>query len=199
MKLLFRYTILIGYLICSRSVVAQKRSEGQTRFYKTVGWTITIPTGWTIIEPAESADKHTQGKKLIEESAHGKFYPLQITHLANFRKNEANKFRSNMEPFQPEQYPDLREQVQFTKKLLCRTYEVQGVRFDSTATEAVRISGKDFYHYSFVLYNADYEVALKQEIYCRKVKDHVLNVMIVYNDDAAYKEMLRAWQSSTFQ
>lgn len=200
MKLFFRCSaVFICCFIFCRPAVAQNNSGSLMKFYKTIGWTITIPVGWTIIDQAESADRHARGKSLIEESAKGKFYPVQITHLANFKKNEANKFRSNMEPFQSEQYPDFKDQVQFTKQLLCRTYEVNGVIFDSTATETVKVSGKDFVHYNFVLYNANREVVLKQEIYCRKVKDYVLNVMIVYNNDTDYKEMLQAFQTSVFQ
>ncbi|MNX94054.1 hypothetical protein D3C86_1262710 [compost metagenome] len=203
MKYLIRTAILcLGALGCNSTddpkvpAAAQKVTQCHS---KEIGWTITVPEGYTVSETEDLDRIQEKGKELMENSLGGEIDMSGVKHLANFAKNQFNQFQSNIEPFDTAVDGNWNAHDHMLKEFIYDTYTQQGIHIDSSVTETVTISGKQFQHYTFTVYGPDKQVILRQEIFGALLNGYSFGVNINYNDSTAYKEMLQAWKSSGFQ
>lgn len=193
--------LCLGLLACN-TAASDKRPEKQnvTKYQsKEIGWTITVPQGYEVSDNEELKRLENSGKQAMESSLGRELDISGLKDLANFRKDRFNQFQSSMEPFDTITDGNWYEHDQALKLVIYTTFRDQGIHVDSSATEAVTISGMPFRRYTFTIYSPDNEVILRQEIYNALIKGYTFGAFINFNDSTAYQEMLQAWQSSVFQ
>ncbi|WP_222166473.1 hypothetical protein [Edaphocola aurantiacus] len=194
--------LCFGLIACNTAGNPKAPAGAQevTKYHsKEIGWTITVPEGYTLSKTEELDRIQEKGKELMENSLGEEIDMSGVKHLANFTKNQFNQFQSNIEPFDTAADGNWYAHDQLLKGFIYETFTQQGIHVDSSVTEAVTISGKQFQHYTFSIYGPDQQVILRQDIFGALLNGYSFGVNINYNDSTAYKEMLQAWQSSVFQ
>lgn len=194
--------LCFGIMSCNSAGSSKKPEEGQKviKYHsKEIGWTISIPKGYELIGTEDLDADTKKGLKMMEGTLGTEIDASGMKYLANFKKNQFNQFQSSIEPFDTIADGNWYEHDHMLKVLIFETFTQQGVSVDSSETETVLLSGKQFQHYTISIYAQDKQVILKQDIYGAFLNGYTFGANINYNDSAAYKEMLQAWQSSTFQ
>jgi hypothetical protein len=163
-----------------------------------IGWTIEIPTGWTVMEKDKVEESNARGLEAINEVIDGEIDASGLKHLISFQKNQFNIFQSTSEPFQVEYDGEWEVTNSEIKKIIYSAYVNQGIKADSSATSIVNVNGLDFRYYSFTIYGPAGDVILNQSMYSRLINGFDFGVNINYNNEQDKLEMLTAWKNSTF-
>jgi hypothetical protein len=164
-----------------------------------IGWTIEIPTGWTVTDKDKLEKNDEAGKKAIEKTADRKYDFSGLKHLISFKKDKFNIFQSTSETFKLAYQGEWEDNNVAVKELVYNTYLDQGIKCDTTVTTIESIDGLDFYTYSFIIYNPKKEIVLRQILYSRYFEGLDFGMVISYNNEKYRDEMLKAIRNSKFK
>jgi hypothetical protein len=162
-----------------------------------IGWTVTIPKGWTVIERNDVKERNEKGVKAASEVV-GEIDMSSLKNLIAFEKDKFNSFVSSSEPFFPEKDGDWKENSQGVKQVIYDTYTTKGMRVDTTATTVETVDGRDFEAYGFTLYKPEGGILLQQKVFSRWANGATLTVALNYNNNADGDVLLRTFRESKF-
>jgi len=178
--------------------IEEGKVEGKVYTSQEIGWTITIPNGWTVIDEETTEAINERGLKALEETMGQEIDDSKLKNLISFQKNQFNNFQSTSEPFELEYEGEWEENNAIIKQILFSTYENQGIEADSTETKIERINGLDFYTYKMTIYGPEGDVILNQILYSRLINGFDFSAVINYNNDQDKNELLKAFRTSEF-
>lgn len=164
-----------------------------------IGWTITIPDGWSVVEKSRSEELQAKGQEAITESTGESFDTSGMRNLVGFQKNQFNLFQSTSEPFDESVDGDWSENNAALRQIILQTYSDQGISTEATEIETVSIGGLEFEKYTIRIMNNEGDMILNQVMYSRLINGLDFGVNINYNEDGLGEEMLKAWRSSKFE
>ena len=200
--LTFCFGLFVSLAACGQTDpnanIDEGKIEGNLYTSKEVGWTLEIPTGWSIVEKEKREATDQKGLKALEEVA-GKIDYSGLRHLISFQKNRFNIFQSTSEPFKVEYEGEWEKNHAALKEVIYLAYANQGIKADSSATTIEKIDGLDFQAYTFTIYSKNGNAILKQIMYGRLINGLDFGVNINYNNEQDKEEMLAVWKKSKFK
>ena len=174
--------------------------EGNTFTSKELGWSLTVPDGWSIVTKRQSEAFEQKGKDAIEDLTGETFDPSGVKDLVSFQKDMFNMFQSSSEPFEEEYEGEWLDSNIFLKQLLYETYQSQGIRVDTSSTKTIEIGGRQFFTYRMDLYKPDVDGILpSQEMFSSYINGMDFGVNINYNNEADRDTMKNALLNSSFK
>ena len=162
-----------------------------------MGWTVTIPEGWTITEKSDVQERNEKGLKAAAAVV-GDIDMSGLKNLIAFQKDKFNSFVSSSESFSPEKDGDWKTNNQDIKTAIYETYITKGMKIDTTATTVETIDGRDFEAYGFTVYKPEGGVLIQQKIFSRWENGASFSVALNYNNNADGDVLLRTFRESKF-
>jgi hypothetical protein len=179
--------------------IDEGKVEGNIYTSQEIGWTIAIPTGWTLTEKAKLKEMNEKGLKVLEETIEESIDYSELKNLIAFEKNVFNNFQSTSEPFALEYDGEWEENNAAIKDVIYQAYVNQGIKVDSTATKIETIDNLDFQTYTFTIYGPEGNVILKQRLFSRLINGFDFGVIINYNNFRDGTELLNIFRKSKFK
>jgi hypothetical protein len=177
--------------------VDEGKVKGEVYHSTEIGWTITIPPGYTVITKDKLEENDKKGMEAIKQVNKDSIDVSQLKHLISFQKDRFNLLASTSEPFK-EDYPGQYAAHNIgLDKLIYETIVNQGIKTDSSS-ETVMVQGIPFHLFTTTLYTADGSVLLKQLLYSTLINGYDFGVNINYTGDDAKKVMMAAFMNSKF-
>ncbi|HVU53414.1 MAG TPA: hypothetical protein VHD83_00090 [Puia sp.] len=172
--------------------------KGETYVSQDMGWTITIPKGWTVVSRDQTEANEKKGAEAIRKSSHTQIDMSGLKHLISFQKDRFNSLMSTSEPF-PNATPDaFDENCAAVDKMIYDAYSSQGIRAD-TSTSVEMVHGHRFNLFHATLYSKEGKVILQQLLYSKLIRDKDFSVTINYNNEEDKKVMMDAFMNSTLK
>lgn len=121
------------------TTLCNAQQESVTFTYKEVGWTITLPKGYTVIDSATEAASLKTGKKIMEESNGVQIDVSGLRTLISASKNQFSYFNATITPFDPKEDGNYEENNQVLKDAMFKTFtdQIPGGNIDSSSTNTM--------------------------------------------------------------
>lgn len=196
------FGILISLSSCKEidpnKQIDEGKFENNRYISKEIGWTIVIPENWKIVSKEQNEAYEKKGLDAIGERVDEDIDASEVRNLIGFQKDIFNMFQSTSEPFELEYPGEWEENDAAIKGILYYTYENEGIKVDTTATQIVQINGLDFHSYEFRVYSPSGELIISQLLYNRLINGYDFGVIVNYNNESDKQEILDAWLNSKF-
>src|SRR5690606_18339124 len=93
------YILFASILLIACNSSPQKPEKPIVYKSAELGWTITVPKGYRLTSTEKLDAINKKGKEAIENVYEGEVNMENLKSLANFERNQINKFGSTIEPF----------------------------------------------------------------------------------------------------
>jgi hypothetical protein len=172
--------------------------KGETYVSQDMGWTITIPKGWTVVSRDQTEANEKKGADAIRKSSNTEIDMSGLKHLISFQKDRFNSLMSTSEPFPNASPGAFDDNCAAVDKMIYDAYASQGIRSDTSSSVEV-IHGHKFNVFHATLYSKDGKVILQQLLYSKLIHDKDFSVTINYNNEEDKKVMMDAFLNSTLK
>ena len=201
MKNVLMSVIILTFLSCGQTdpnkQIDEGKIEGEVYTSKEIGWTIQIPSDWTINSKDKLETDYEKGRKAIEEVA-GEFDSSGLKHLISFQKNQFNIFQSTSDPFKLEYEGEWEDNNEGIKVLLYEAYTNQGIKIDTSSSKTT-IDEVDFKVFHITIYSPKGEVVLYQDMYGSHINGFDFGANLNYNNDKDKEALMTVWRNSKFK
>lgn len=138
---LFLLTLLI-------SITARSQDKTVLTF-KELGWTITVPVGFTVLDSAKQAANSDKGEKILEKSTGLEIDASATRNLVSINNGPLNYLNATLTPFDESTDGDYEEIGRQVNEILYTTMseQVKGAKVDSATSEVV-YAGQRFRKFS---------------------------------------------------
>lgn len=178
--------------------VDEGKIKGTTYHSDDIGWTISIPEGWTVVSEDQAEAGDQKGKEALEKATGQQFDMKNLKHLISFQKDQANTFAATTEPFKEETPGEYTEHKHALNGMIYQTYANEGIATD-TSSGSETIGGLEFNTFYITIRDADGKELLNQILYSRLINDYDFVVNLNYNNPADKATMADAFKASTFE
>ncbi len=195
MNIFIRKCCLIGLILIAGCSSAPKAGKEYT--FKEVGWTLTLPPQFTVIDSAKNEALNQRGKKLIEESNDIKADFSGTRTLITAMKGN-NYFNSTITPFDPKD-GDYSTTSKTVKDLIYKTFadKMPDAKIDSSSTPAT-VGGLQFDKFHIIITmrgKALFNMFLLEKLY----KGYDFGISYLYLDEVSKGQIESILNSSRFQ
>jgi len=203
---LIRLFLFIAVIFCSckqrdakhldpNKQVDEGSVKGEVYNSPDIGWTITIPTGWTVVSRDQTDANDKKGSEAMKKAYKGEINMSKLKHLISFQKDKFNVFMSTYEPFKDgaEAYE---QNCLAVNNLIYETYTQQGIKSDTSSGKEL-IHGHYFRTFYATLYAPGGQAVLRQILYSRLINEKDFTVTLNYNNEKDKEAMMDAWKNST--
>jgi hypothetical protein len=173
---IFIFSIFIFTISCAQQ-------PDKKYFFQEVGWTVTIPAGFKIIDSATNAALNAKGEKEIEESNNMKIAKSETKTFFTATKEPHDYVGSTITAFDPKKDGDFSANIQNVKELTYKTFMTQmpNAKIDSSTTSAT-IDGLNFDKYRISV-TMDGKVLVNMFLLSKYYKGYDFNITYVCFDD----------------
>jgi hypothetical protein len=199
MTKLNRKLLLIGVALAAACNLAPK--TGKTYTFKEVGWTMTLPPDFRLVDSVRSAEMTRKGVAMMEKSAgtHFDVDPSVARTLITARKGPQSYFNSTIVPYDTAKDGDFAATSKAVKDLLHKTFadKMPDATLDTTS-ESVKVDGVDFDRYRLSVTargKAIFTLLLLSKLY----KGYLFDISYLYTDVQTKAEMEGILAGSKFQ
>jgi hypothetical protein len=191
---------LISFIICITLVSGCRlgHKADNTHTFKEVGWTVTIPSDFKLVDSASNASLNQKGLKAMEDANDTKVDIGQTRTLITAMKDKLNYFSSTIQPFDPKADGDYSEANKAVKNMMYKTFQVQlpDGKIDSSST-SVTLDGLPFdkFQISVTLNNKTlFNMFLLSKLY----KGYDFGISYIYVDQSSKDEIESILKSCKF-
>ena len=176
---------------------AQKESKKFT--FKEVGWTITLPASYEVIDSTVDAAIISKGKKAIEESNDIEVDMSQTKTLISASKSQFNYFDATITAFDAQEDGDYQELNQSVKDALFTTFEDQipNVKMDSSTT-TITIDGIIFDKFQIKIVMGENSI-MNMILLSRLRNGFDFGISYLYLDEVTKQEIEHMLNTSKFE
>lgn len=114
---------LLSLLMLVATIAGFSQDTARTLTFKQVGWTFTLPSGFTQLTTAEDAAHTERGKQLLEKSSGIEVDASATVTLFSAGKDKYNYLNSTLTRFDPKVDGDYKENVVQLKELMFNTFK----------------------------------------------------------------------------
>jgi len=171
--------------------------KGETYTSEEIGWTVEIPSGWSITLKDQMEETTELGQEYVEELG-VEFDVSGLKHLIGFQKDRFNMFQSTSEPFDLEYEGEWEANNATLKDVIYSAYAKQGIQVD-TSSSKVTVDGLEFEGFHITMYGPEGNVVFYQDMYSRYINGFDFAVNLNYNNEEHKEAMLNAWMNSKFE
>jgi hypothetical protein len=191
-----RKFILILALFSIGRVSAQQTDK--TYYFKELGWSIVLPSDFTVSDSADEAARLQRGKKAIEEANNVKADVSATRTLLGATKNKLNYFNVTVTPFDPQQDGDYLSAGQQVKDILYATFaeKAPDLKIDSSST-TVNIGGLSFDRFHLFLSMGD-KGAFHMFMLSKLYKGYDFGICYLYLDEETKQQIETMLANSKF-
>ena len=184
--LVFAYNICLG-------------QQGRRLTFKEVGWTITLPPDFDIIDSAGNEAMNSKGKKAMEESNDVKIDISEMKTLICALKNKYNYFNATITPYDVTKEGDYGEAGRAVKDMLYKTFadKMPDAVIDSSSS-ATTIDGLSFDKFRIVL-KVDDKLLFNMILLSKLYKKFDFGISYLYLDEPTKLEMENILNTSKFR
>lgn len=190
-KLLFLLLIVLrAFIINAQTEVANIYTNN------TIGWSITIPEGWDVLEQQDLEELLEDSKEILdkEKSIEVDYSTAKI--LLNFSKNDANNFSAILQSFELEYEGEWEENNVETKKIVFKMLEDSGYKLDSTITTQEIVHGTNYRTFSFTINSKKGVYINTMTFYMLYINGYSLTATLTYNNSENRDALLKAFRTS---
>lgn len=193
-----RIVILILFLAGNITALRAQQANGTYKFSQ-VGWTITLPDEFIIMDSAASQAKMERGLKAIEEANNITGDISGTIVLISATKNTYNYFNASLETFNPAVDGSFHATNQQLKELTYSTLadRMQDAEMD-TATTAFSIDNISFDKFTIRI-NLSENFAMTMVMLTKYYKGYIFGITYLYLDDKTKEQIENMLQTSKFE
>ena len=176
---------------------AQKESKKFT--FKEVGWTITLPASYEVIDSTVDAAIISKGKKAIEESNDIEVDMSQTKTLISASKSQFNYFDATITAFDAHEDGDYQELNQSVKDALFTTFEdqIHNAKMDSS-TSTIIIDGIIFDKFQIKIVMGENSI-MNMILLSRLRNGFDFGISYLYLDEVTKQEIEHMLNTSKFE
>src|ERR1700691_380537 len=115
------YSILIGFSLVLALGCNLSPQDGKTYTFKEIGWTMTLPSQFKIMDSGRVKQMNEKGKDLMEKSA-GTPVDISSTRSLITAKKGMQYFNATITPFDPQRNGDYAAANKSVKDLVYKTF-----------------------------------------------------------------------------
>jgi hypothetical protein len=186
-------------LICLTLIVgcSSAQQAGNQYAFKEVGWSLTLPPQFSVIDSSKTAALNQRGKKLIEESNDIKADFSGTKTLITAMKGN-NYFNSTITPFGPKD-GDYNTSCKKVKDLIFNTFvnKIPNAKIDSSST-AETVGGLEFDKFHIVITMHD-KVLFNMFLLSKLYKGFDFGISYLYLDEISKGQIESILNSSRFR
>ena len=195
MNIFIRKCCLIALTLIAGCSSAQHPGKEYT--IKEVGWTLTLPPEFAVIDSVNNADLNQRGKKMLEESNNVKADMSTTRTLITAMKGN-NYFNSTITPFDPKD-GDYSTTSQTVKEMIYKTFsdKMPDAKIDSSSTPAT-VGGLQFdkFHITITLHD---KVLFNMFLLAKLYKGYDFGISYLYLDEVSKRQIESILNSSRFR
>ena len=181
------------------STICQGQKESGKLYFKEIGWTITLPEGYNVLDSTVEAATLSRGKKAIEESNNLQFDVSDLKTLVSASKSQFNYFSSTITPFDALEDGDYQENNQEAKDIMFVTFtdQIPNAKIDSLSTSTI-IDGLSFdkFQLKILLVN---DITMTMIMLNRIHKNYDFGITYLYLDETTRGEIENMLFTSKFE
>ena len=190
--------IISFLLLLTLSIPALAQDSTKRYTFKEIGWTITLPDEFTVMDKAESRKKVEQGKKLIEESNDIVADISALRTLFTATKNTYQYFSSTIEPFDSKKDGDYKLTSQKVKDITFITFkEKMGDAKLDSVSERATIDGLVFDKYIITVKLKD--LTMTMVLMSKLYKGYDFGISYLYLDEKTKEQIEASINGSKFR
>ncbi len=193
---------LLLFASCSGSDPNEQIDEGNVSdgIYTSpeIGWTINIPSGWTVVSRKKMDEMHSVGEQAIKDTLEDDINIEGLKYLISFQKNQVNIFQSTSQPFKNTYEGEWQETNKGVKGILLKTLRNQGLQVESTETRTEGIDGVSFQVFDIFISSPEGNHIAKLTMYASLINGFDFGANITYDNEAYGTAMLTALKNSKF-
>lgn len=188
--------ILIFFLLACSSLFSQ--SPGPISFPQ-VGWTITLPEGFTIDTKGHNNERMQRGVDMIEEVNDLKVDMSGLVTLIAASRNTYNMFNATLEAFDPKKDGNWDSTNNLVKAVITRTFQekMRDVTIDTSSSE-VMLDGLRFDKFS-IRVKASNRTVFYSGLLSKLYKGYSFGISYVVLDDKILRQVEDMLSHSTFK
>jgi hypothetical protein len=179
-------------------IIIKAQETGTKYFFKEIGWTITLPAEFKILDSSENAKKVERGVKMVEESNGITTGITKMKTLITATKDKYNYFNSTMTPFDSTGDESYDATTQIVKDMLYKTYfdKMAGAKIDSITTiDTIDGLSFDKFHVTITLKQ---NLILNTFMLSKYYKGYVFFISYLYLDEQTRELIESMLKNSTF-
>lgn len=192
MRIISILFLVFAYNICNAQ-------QGRHFTFKEVGWTITLPPDFDIIDSAGNETMNSKGKKAMEESNDIKIDISEMKTLISALKNKYNYFNATITPYDVKKEGDYGEAGRAVKNMLYKTFadKMPDAKIDSSSSTTF-IDGLSFDKFRIVL-KVDDKLLFNMILLSKLYKKFDFGISYLYLDESTKLEMENILSTSKFK
>ena len=176
------------------------QKKGTTYVFKEIGWTVTLPPQFTVMDAARTQRVNEKGKAMMEKAAGTKLDLSSTQTLISANKGASGaNFNATITPFDPQKDGDLAAANQAMKELLYTTFSNQmpDATLDSSS-DVTRVGRLDFDRYRLTI-SVKGKTLFTTVVLTRLYKGFDLAITYLYTDPLTELQFQSILASSKFQ
>ncbi len=173
--------------------------QGRLFTFKEVGWTMTLPPDFELIDSVGNEKMKDRGKEAMEQSNDVTIDMSQTKTLISALKNKYNYFNSTITPYDVKKDGSYEEANRSVKDILYKTFadKMPDASIDSSSTTTI-IDGISFEKFRIVLKVGDkllFNMILLSKLY----RNFDFGISYLYLDETTKQEMENILSTSKFR
>jgi len=190
-KILLIFPLFVFLISCAQ--------QPASKFYfPEVGWKITLPDKFKLMDSSANAALNAKGQKEIEESNHMKVEDSQTKTFFSAIKQPRNYFSATITAYDPAKDGDFNATIESLKGLTYNTFKTQihNSTVDSSSSH-VAIDGIDFDKCQIAV-QIDNKTLFNMVLLSKYYKGYEFSISYLYADEDTKKEIESSLNSSRF-
>ena len=202
--------LLVSLVSCGSAdrndLVFKGSVTGNTYTWEEGGWTIEIPSGWTIMSKDKIEQIVSRGVKAIKKAGEKAIKKAtkqseneSVEYLVSFQKDKdnVNRFLSESQALGVKSKGEWEDRLDSDKRLMLETFRKNGIKTEAGDTETVKIDGVDFKTFQLKLHGP--AGSGTERLYYSLIKGCEVVISMTYNNDADRDVMVGVLQNSKFK
>lgn len=188
--------LVVGQQATSQHATSQRESVQYT--FKEIGWTMTIPADFKIIDSAKNAAINKIGKKAMEDANNIEADITTTRTLISARKDASNYFSSTITLFDPKKDGDYAAANKMVKDMVYKTFldKMPNVQMDSSSN-SITLDGLEFDKFHISIKMSD-KIVLNMFILSKYYKGYDFGISYLYGDETSKEQIESILSSSRF-
>lgn len=185
-----------GLAACQSPVKKEEKPALQTYHHAGIGWTITIPKGFSMLSKGRMEANEAKGRNALGADSSKEASADGLQHLVNFQKNQFNQFNATLAKFSGTEIAYDKNQ-QLVKKMIFDAYSKQQIKIDTSSGKG-EFAAKTFHAFFIKIYGPNGSVVMDQALYSALIDGYDLSINMNSNNEIDRTLLLDAFKHSTF-
>ncbi|MCH2180337.1 MAG: hypothetical protein MK106_16215 [Mariniblastus sp.] len=176
-------------------IVEEGSVKGNIYYSGELGWTLEIPTGWSVLDREKMAELEAKTRMLVEDYDR----PKGLINRVSIQKDETNQFIAYTVPHKKLAGAENDHPIEAQKEMYLDLYQQNGISVDVGETETVVIDGLDFKWFEMKFREPEGELVKTLRCYSRQMDQGNIMVELIFQNPDWCETMVTHWLDSKFR